>query len=98
MNLRDKLSLISGNEGFEDDLAGVSSTPHINSQNASNEDSESTIDFNLGVLSIDEYLKETGADSRKSSKYTRKSKKTRTREFDLFFDDFTEDEIGRAHV
>lgn len=92
MNLRDKLSLISGNEGFEDDLAGVSSTPPINSQNASNEDSESTIDFNLGVLSIDEYLKETGADSRKSSKYTRKSKKTRTREFDLFFDDFTEDE------
>ncbi len=97
MDLKTKLSMISGNESFEEDLAGVSVTPHIDSQKASDEESDSVVDFNLGAISIDSYLKDDQSSSKKSQKSSRKSKKNERREFDLFFDDFTEDEedIGK---
>jgi hypothetical protein len=97
MDLKSKLSMLAGNEGFEEDLAGISGTPHENSQKASNEEIGSVIDFNLGTLSIDTYLKESGVGSRKSTKSTKKGSKTKTREFDSFFEDFGDDEedIGK---
>ena len=97
MDLKTKLSMISGNESFEKDLAGVSVTPHIDSQKASDEESDSVVDFNLGAISIDSYLKDDQPSSKKSQKPSRKSKKSERKEFDLFFDDFTEDEddIGK---
>ena len=98
MDLKTKLSILSGNEGFEEDLAGVSTTPLIKEQKASDESSDSVIDFNLGTLSIDSYLNETNTTPKKTRKSSKKSSQRSARDFDLFFSDFgdeEEEDIGR---
>ena len=97
MDLKTKLSMLSGNDDFEQDLAGVSTLPQEINDNESDEKSESLVDFNLGALSIDSYLKETGYTKKKSRKSTKKEPEKKAGRFfdDIFAGLEEEDTIGQ---
>jgi hypothetical protein len=92
MNLSNKLNMLAGKSSFDSDneLTGLSTLEDTNYFIYDNENSEDDVsaDFNLGELSIDSYLQDSGYKSKKKNK---KSKRQKTYEY-LFGD---VDESGR---
>ena len=83
MDLSNKLNILAGKSSFEydKDLAGISDS-ESSFEVVNNSVDDEPFDFNLGELSIDSYLQDSGYKSKKKSK---KSKKQKTYEY-LFGD------------
>lgn len=82
MDLKEKLEMLSRNGGFEQDLAGVSSTPHASDSIESDENSDSVEDFNLGALSIDNLYRSRSTPKKKSKNPSSEKPKAYTQFFD----------------
>ena len=69
MDLSNKLNILAGKSSFEcdKDLAGISE-PENSFEVVNNSSDEEPFDFNLGELSIDSYLQDSGYKSKKKSK------------------------------
>lgn len=77
MSLSNKLNMLAGSFDSDEELAGISKVESINPFEGKSDDDE-PFDFNLGELSIDSYLQDSGYKSKKKSK---KSKKQKTYEY-----------------
>ena len=88
MDLSKKLNMLAGNSPFESDqdLAGISKSEAL--FESSDTDTVDAYDFNLGELSIDSYLQDSGFS--KKNKKSKKGKKKKTYEF--LFGDLEEDD------
>ena len=88
MDLSKKLNLLAGNSPFEsdEDLAGISKSKALFKE--SDTEAEEPFDFNLGELSIDNYLQDSGFS--KKNKKSKKSKNKKTYEF--LFGDLEDDD------
>ena len=75
MSLSKKLNMLAGNSSFNSDeeLAGISKSESLNPF-TNNEVDDEPFDFNLGELSIDSYLQDSGYRGKKKSKKTKKQK------------------------
>ena len=78
MDLSKKLNMLAGKSSFDsdEDLAGISKSESLNPFSG-REDDDEPFDFNLGELSIDSYLQDSGY---KNNKKNKKSKKQKTYE------------------
>ena len=89
MDLSKKLNMLAGNSPFESDadLAGISKSESLlqSSESASNDDS---FDYNLGELSIDRYLQDSGFSKKKKKSKNEKHKKT----YEFLFGDLEDDD------
>lgn len=87
MDLSKKLNMLAGKSSFDSDeeLAGISKSESINPFEGREVDDE-PFDFNLGELSIDSYLQDSGYKNKKKSK---KSKKQKT--YEHLFGDLEDD-------
>ena len=85
MDLSKKLNMLAGKSSFDsdEDLAGISTSESLNPFEGRSSDDE-PFDFNLGELSIDSYLQDSGYSDNKKKK-SKKSKRQKTYEY-LFGD------------
>ena len=91
MDLRSKLALLSNKGASEEDFAGLSVSPLENGQIEGEMEEDRVEDFNLGTLSIDDYLKSEGISSKKTKK-GRPKKEEKTKAFDELLNSIDKDE------
>lgn len=85
MSLSNKLNMLAGSINSDEELAGISKVESINPFEGKIDDEP--FDFNLGELSIDSYLQDSGYNGKKKPK---KSKKQKTYEY--LFGDLEDDD------
>lgn len=87
MDLSKKLNMLAGKSSFDSDeeLAGISKSESLNPFEGREVDDE-PFDFNLGELSIDSYLQDSGYKNKKKSKKSKKQKS-----YEYLFGDLEDD-------
>lgn len=87
MDLSKKLNMLAGKSSFDSDeeLAGISKSESLNPFEGRSVDDE-PFDFNLGELSIDSYLQDSGYKNKKKSKKSKKQKS-----YEYLFGDLEDD-------